>query len=423
MHILFIGINYWPEETGIAAFTTGRCEYLASRGHQVTIYTTFPYYPDWRTMDGYRRHLLMRERRNGVDIRRSWIYVPKTVTSLRRVIHEASFIATSFLRSLPKSRPDLVIAVSPPLGLAVSAVMLSRRWRVPYMFHVADLQPDAAVDLGMLSSGRVVKLLYGVERMAYRHAAVVTTLTPAMRRRILLKGIAENKVSLCSDWAESALFDLPLTGGGEVFRKTHGLRDRFLIVHAGNMGVKQGLDVVLRAAEIARRAHPEMAFLLVGDGAMRAKLEHAARRLELDNVRFMPILPVSLFRDMLAASDVCLITQQKTVADIVFPSKVLTLFAAGRPVVASLTSGSEVARVVREANAGLIAPAENPQALLDAIRDLYTNPHKRAAMKTNGREYARKHWDRERILTEFEARLVETVVGKPTDATYMPVRA
>ena len=137
----------------------------------------------------------------------------------------------------------------------------------------------------------------------------------------------------------------------------------------------------------------------------------------------MPILPVSLFRDMLAASDVCLITQQKTVADIVFPSKVLTLFAAGRPVVASLTSGSEVARVVREANAGLIAPAENPQALLDAIRDLYTNPHKRAAMKTNGREYARKHWDRERILTEFETRLVETVVGKPTDATYMPVRA
>lgn len=113
MHILFIGINYWPEETGIAAFTTGRCEYLASRGHQVTIYTTFPYYPDWRTMDGYRRHLLMRERRNGVDIRRSWIYVPKTVTSLRRVIHEASFIATSFLRSLPRSRPDLVIAVSP----------------------------------------------------------------------------------------------------------------------------------------------------------------------------------------------------------------------------------------------------------------------------------------------------------------------
>ena len=150
MNILFLGINYWPEETGIAAFTTGRCEYLTSHGHEVTIYTAFPYYPDWRTREGYRGQLMTSQRRNGVDIHRTWIYVPKTVTPLRRVIHEASFLARSFYASLPRSRPDLVVAVSPPLGFALSAVILSRHWRVPYIFHVADLQPDAAVDLGML---------------------------------------------------------------------------------------------------------------------------------------------------------------------------------------------------------------------------------------------------------------------------------
>jgi colanic acid biosynthesis glycosyl transferase WcaI len=408
VNILFLGINYWPEETGIAAFTTGRCEYLAAHGHDVTICTAFPYYPDWRTQEGYRGRILARQGRNGVDIRRTWIYVPKKVTPLRRVVHEASFLATSFLRALPRSRPDLVVAVSPPLGLALSAVVLSRHWRVPYIFHVADLQPDAAVDLGMLPRGRMVKTLYGIERMAYRDAALVTTLTPAMRRKIVLKGIPENRVGLCPDWAESALFDLPLTGGGSLFRKAYGFEDRFLVVHAGNMGVKQGLEVALGAANLARHAHPHILFLLVGDGATRAKLDQAARGMQLDNLRFLPILGVDLFRDMLAASDVCLITQQKSVADIVFPSKVLTLLAAGRPVVASLSSGSEVARVLREADAGLVVEPENSQALLDTVVELYSNPHRRAAMGANGRAYAREHWDRGRILSEFEERLLET---------------
>src|ERR1700730_18711545 len=136
MHIAVVGINYWPEETGIAVFTTGRCEYLASKGHKVTVCTAFPYYPDWRTMDGYRWRLRMREHRNGVDIQRTWIYVPNRVTPLRRVFHEASFIASSFASVIWNARPDVLLIVSPPLGLSVAAVMLIRRWRIPYVFHV-----------------------------------------------------------------------------------------------------------------------------------------------------------------------------------------------------------------------------------------------------------------------------------------------
>ena len=126
---------------------------------------------------------------------------------------------------------------------------------------------------------------------------------------------------------------------------------------------------------------------------------------------------------MLAAADVCLITQQKSVADIVFPSKVLTLLAAGRPVVASLSSGSEVARVLREADAGLVVEPENPPALLDAVVELYSDPHRRAALGANGRAYARKQWDRDRILREFEDRLLETGSGSRAGGTYIPAQA
>src|SRR5271166_2731942 len=222
MHFVFIGINYWPDATGIASFTTGRCEYLASRGHQVTVFTGFPYYPNWRVPEPYRKHLFGDEERNGVTILRSWLYVPGHATAARRVLHEASFVASSALRALArrKQRPDLLLVTTPPLALCLSAILLSRFWKVPYLQHVPDLQPDAALDLGMLRPGRLTEYLYRIERLGYRKAALVSTLTEAMRQKIVAKGVASDKVVLFSDWARPELFDVPAHGGGSRFRQS-----------------------------------------------------------------------------------------------------------------------------------------------------------------------------------------------------------
>jgi colanic acid biosynthesis glycosyl transferase WcaI len=397
------GINYWPEETGIAVFTTGRCEYLAARGHEVTVCTGFPYYPRWRVDEAYRGRLVAEERRHGVRVLRSWLYVPRRVTTLGRILHEASFVASSTARALSAGRPDLLLTVSPPLGLALSSVLLRRAWGVPYVFHVPDLQPDAAVDLGMLPSGPVVRLLYSLERLAYRRAALVSTLTPAMRRRIIGKGIPPERVALFPDWAEPELFGLAPVDGGRAARERFGLGDRFVVLHVGNMGVKQGLDVVLEAAARSREC-PDVLYLLVGDGAVRPALE--ARAAGLDNVRILPLQPQPVFRQLLEAADVTLVTQQRVVADIVFPSKVLTLFAAAKPVIASLNGSSEVARVVEEAGAGLVAPAEDGAALAAAVRVLRDSARRRWRMGADGRRYALERWDRERILPQMEAALV-----------------
>src|SRR6266849_3787083 len=122
MRILYLGINYWPDESGIAPFATGRCEYLAECGHEVVACTGLPYYPQWRVAAAYRRRLLVREERAGVSIRRSWMYVPRRLTSLRRMVHEGTFVCSSFMRALCGPRPDLLLVVSPPLGLAASAI-------------------------------------------------------------------------------------------------------------------------------------------------------------------------------------------------------------------------------------------------------------------------------------------------------------
>jgi colanic acid biosynthesis glycosyl transferase WcaI len=372
------------------------------------VFTGFPYYPTWRIPEQYRGHFFSREERNGVTILRSWLYVPAHVNAIRRILHEASFIASSVLRAVArkgKHRPDLLVVTTPPLALSLSAILLSRLWKIPLVQHVPDLQPDAALDLGMLRPGRLTNFLYGIERLGYRKAALVSTLTEAMRNRIISKGIPSEKVVLFSDWARSELFQVPANGGGAQFRRSLGLRDEVLVVHAGNMGVKQGLEVILGAAEQSRDDR-SVRYLLVGDGSVRQQLEQRAKSARLDNLKFVPLLPDDRFLDLLAASDISLVTQQTSVADIVFPSKVITLMSCARAIIASASPGSEVARVLKEADAGVLVAPEDPTALLDAIIALRDDPERRNNLGANGRMFAERFWDKQRTLSVLESHLL-----------------
>jgi len=426
VRILVLSINYWPDETGIAAFNIWRCEYLASRGHQVTICTGPPYYPEWRVPDAYRGrpwepHVWRSEEHNGVTILRSWMFVPRVLNTKKRILHEATFLASSFARSLlarmQGGKPELILAVSPPLGLAVTASALAGLWRVPFVFDVEDLQPDTAVELGMMKPGRVVSALYAIERMAYRRAALVSTITEGMRQRIIKKLGCEKcsdpkKVVLFPPRADASLYSVRDGSAREemraAFRERHGLQGKFIVSHSGNMGVKQGLEVILGAAELSRR-RPEIHYLIVGDGAMRPALEEQARAHSLDNVLFLPLLEHREFQQMLAATDIALITQQRVVSNIVFPSKTVTLLCAGCPVIASVNSESEVGLALLRSQAGEVVEPENPEALFEAIDRLSQSPEMLARMSAYGRQYAEENWDERRTLPRMEAQLIECV--------------
>ena len=328
---------------------------------------------------------------------RSRAYVPNQVTSIKRILFEASFIAGVMLRGLVRKRPDVLLVVSPPLGLAAPAILLSRLWSVPYVFDVEDLQPDSAADLKMLPLW-AVKLLYKVESAAYRHARLVTTLTPNMRQRIVAKGLAEDKVELLEPRMDESLIDLP-PEVGDAFRRKYDLGDKFLVTHSGNMGVKQGLDVIVDAAALGR-ADESLLFLCVGDGADCERIKRRVADLDLGNLRFLPLLDANDFRGLMSASGICLVTQQHSVAEIAFPSKIVTYFAAGRPVIASVNPQCEVAHVMRESGAGTVVAAEDPAALRDAIDALRRGDLGKAG--ENAREYACARWSSARVLGELE---------------------
>jgi len=271
---------------------------------------------------------------------------------------------------------------------------------------VEDLQPDSAAELNMLPSW-TLKLLYRVENSAYRHAARVTTLTNGMRKRIIGKGVSAEKVDLLEARVDESLFDIKPSEGA-VFRQRYELGNEFLVTHSGNMGVKQGLDVIVEAAAL-NRADDSMQFLLVGDGAVRARIQRRVTELELRNVRFLPLLDAADFRGLLAASDVCLLTQQKAVSEIAFPSKIVTYLAAGRPVIASVNPDCEIAETIRESGGGKIVAPEDAAGLLAALMEL--RGADLSEYRRNGREYANQRWSSARVLGHLERSLVSVAAS------------
>src|SRR2546421_764847 len=322
MRIIVWGINYAPEFTGIAPHNVAVCEFLVGQGHDVEMVTSFPYYPTWQKRPEDRGKLYRTDLLNGVPVHRCWHFVPGRVSALKRIFHEGSFVFTSTLRALFLRHPDVFVVVSPPLLLGVAAWLVGKLKRAPFVFHVQDMQPDAAVGLGMLKANWFTRALYGLEAFAYRHAARVSGITRGMLNAFRNKAVPDRKLVYFPN-----AIDLKEGEGapprGE-FRKRHGFAsEEFLAVYAGNLGVKQGLDVLLEAAALLQdqRIH----FLVCGDGAQRDTLAARAREMKLPNLSMLPLQAGADYRALLLDADICFITQQAGVGNSFFPSKLLGL--------------------------------------------------------------------------------------------------
>lgn len=407
VRIIVWGINYAPEETGIGPFNTGMCGWLAAKGHDVEMVTTFTYYPAWRKAPLDRGRLFRTETIDDVRVRRNWHFVPRRVTAIKRILHEATFIGTSFLRLLFMTRPDVLVVVSPPLPLGFAARILCFLWRRPYVFHVQDLQPDAALSLGMLKPGAFARILYWLESVAYRGAAVVSGISGGMLRAFASKQVPTGKLMLFPNWIgrlPTAVSPAPAPSSKAQFCTKHGLDPlKPLAVYSGNIGEKQGLAGVLDAA-----ATPQgrvISWVIAGDGAGRTAIEARKARDSLGNVTLLPLQPSGDFEEMLLAADTCLVTQQRGSGQFFFPSKLLTLLTLGRPVVAVADYSSELAVALREAGAGEVVEPGDAAGLVQAIEKMSSaDSAQRTAWSESGRRWVSR-FERDRVLGEFEAQL------------------
>jgi colanic acid biosynthesis glycosyl transferase WcaI len=382
MRAIVWGINYAPEFTGIAPHNVALCEFLAASGDEVLMVTGFPYYPSWEKTSEDRGQVYRTDQINGVSVHRCWQFVPRRVSALKRVFHEASFVFTSTLRALSLPRADVYVLVSPPLLLGVAGWLVGKIKSAPFVFHVQDMQPDAAVGLGMLKASWFTRALYALESFAYRHAARVSGITQGMLKSFRGKGVPESKLVYFPN--AIALDDAaPPPARGE-FRRRHGFApDEFLAIYAGNLGVKQGVDVLLETAPLLR--DPRIRILICGDGAQRESLAQRVRELKLPNVNMLPLQDD--YRALLVDADVCFITQQVGAGNSFFPSKLLGLLAESKPVVTVTAPECELALSLAEGKFGANVPPGHAQELADLLEALAQDPQRLAEYGAAGRRY------------------------------------
>lgn len=405
MRLVIYGINYKPELTGIGKYSGEMAEWLAAQGHEVHVVTSPPYYPQWRVSDGYSSWLYRRETLGGVNVWRCPLWVPGKLSGVKRIMHLASFALFSFPIMLSQVlwRPHIIFVVEPPLFCAPTSLFVSWFCRARSWLHIQDFEVDAAFELGILSSPRLRRKLLQVERWLMNKFDRVSTISAQMIARLESKGVPSEKQVFFPNWVD--IDHIYPIESPSIFRKQLGIPDSSIVfLYSGNMGEKQGLEIIVEAAQrLADREN--IVFVMCGQGAACSRLRDLADGLK--NMYWLPLQPLDKLNDLLNMADVHLLPQRRDAADLVMPSKLTGMLASGRPVLATAHEGTQIAEVLE--SSGVIVPPESTDLFVTALLDLAGNAEQRQELGKKAREYAVKYLGRDAVLSRFEEFLQKCV--------------
>ena len=378
--VVVVGLNYAPEPTGSAPYTAGLAEMLAAAGARVDVIAGVPHYPAWRIESEYRWRLRTTETRNGVAVRHFRHFVPHRQSALLRMLWDGTFVANAGL-ARPLRRPDVVIASTPSLGSAVVGARLAKRTGAGFGVVVQDLVGAAARQSGIKGGGRVADAVARVERRVLRQADIVSVVSPAFRPHVAAYGVDDNRVQVFRNWTH---IDPPRRPRNETRAKLGWTDDEFIVLHTGNMGLKQDLGNVIAAARLI--GDRSVRVILCGDGNQRAALQAEAG--DLATIEFLPPVDNDLYPELLRAADVLLVNERDSVSDMALPSKLTSYFASGRPVLAAISRGGACdIELGGTDGAGETVASADPAALAAAVERLRGQPQLLATMGAKGSAY------------------------------------
>jgi glycosyltransferase involved in cell wall biosynthesis len=412
MRVLIIGINYRPEPTAVGPYTAGLAEHLAARGDEITVITGLPSYPGWRLMRGTPRRLIATERLGGVTVVRAAHYIPAAQTAAKRALYEGTFGLTGLLASLRMSRPAAILGVVPSLSGGILARLTGLRLRAPYGLLFQDLMGPAARQSGIAGGGTVARATSAAEAWAAAGARAIGVVAETFTPYVTSLGVPAQRIHHVPNWARLAG---PSLAPAETRRRFGWPDDCQVVLHAGNMGLKQGLEQVVESARLAAQRGDPVRFVLAGDGSQAEALQ--AMGTGLPTLDFLPVQPDGLHASMLAAADILLLSERATQLDMSLPSKLTSYFAAGRPIVAAVPPGGPSAREVERSGAGITVPAGDAGAILDALARLRADATNGARLAAAGPQYAEANLGAAACLAKAGA-FVDAIAGDraPTPA-------
>ena len=413
MKFMLHSLNYSPELTGIGKYNGEMCAEFVKRNMCVTAVVAPPYYPEWNVHAGYKKFLYQSKTEHGVKVTRCPLYVPKKVTTLKRLIHLASFATSSAMALLSKlfEKPDVVMLVQPTLFCAPFTLMYAKLTGAKSIMHIQDYELDAMFGLGLLGDenaeqGNIAKFAKKIERWLTGQFDAISTISYSMIENAKAKGISEEKIIFFPNWSDTQ-FVTPSTCGATLKKEWGFEENDKIILYAGNIGKKQGLEIVLAVAK-HYIADKSIKFVLVGDGVHLTSLQNQARKLQLENVYFKPLLPWARVPEMLALADVHLVVQNKGVADALLPSKLTNILSAGGHALVTAEQNTELGKLaVKHPSIYTLVEPENIPAFilgLDSLLTMNSKKHNEIA-----RKFAEQHLAKDMILTKFSEDLKQLV--------------
>ena len=353
-----------------------------------------------------------RELRNGVTV----IRVRSTAFDRRRLalraVNYASYLVASLREALSAPRPDVVLCMTDPPVIADVALVVARRFDAPLVVISQDVFPEIAVELKRLENPAIVGLLRLAIGMYLKRADRIVAIGETMRRRLEEKGAARERVRVIPNWVDTE--ELTPQPRDNEWSRDHGLTDRFVVMHSGNVGHAQDLATLVRSATFLRDVE-DLAIAVVGDGARRAELMQLAEVLDVEQVRFYPYQPRVWLPRSLSAADVHVVGLARGLSGYVVPSRLYGVLAVGKPVIAAADPESETAQLVERVGCGITVPPGRPELLAAAIRRAYDGDVDLAEMGRRGREYVTEEADSRVAMSRYRE-LLRTVIDERATA-------
>jgi glycosyltransferase involved in cell wall biosynthesis len=397
MNILYVSQYFYPEMGAAAARVYELSRYWADMGHSVSVLTSFPNYPDGVLHPNYKakmKKLILREQLNGINVIRTIGFPTHLRSSFRRSLSYTSFFLFSVISSNFLNGFDVVIGTSPSLFTGLAGLIIARMKKAPFVFEVRDLWPEVIPAVGKGDKNSITYTTF--DKMAsflYEKSNLIVTVTESFRNEMITgRGIEPEKIKIVENAVDTDYFkpfkaEPALTG-------MPGLKNKFIVSYIGTIGYTHGVEVVLKAAREAALRFPNLAFLLIGGGSDKERLERISKEEKLENVVFLEQQPREMIPGYINSSDISLVLSskeplfQKTIF-----AKVFEPMACGKPVIVG-TSGETRNLVVEKADAGIGFEPESAGGLIDSIAKLYNDPKLRDKLGENGRAYVTREFTR-----------------------------
>jgi len=388
-----------------AARASELAHHWAQAGHDVSVLTGFPNHPtgvvpaEWRSR---LRRLIYNEKIGQVNVFRTWLWPLPNRKAHERMRNYASFCISAVLRGLALPRPDVIVATSPQLLVAVSGWWLAFARQVPFVFEVRDLWPESLTAVGMGNENSLLHHgLAAVARFLYERSNHIVVVTPAFKQHLIQRWrVPEERISVVENGVEADLFAPQPPAANRALRQQLGAEGKFLVCYAGTMGMAHGLETLLEAAAQLQVQNPKVMLLLVGEGAEKERIKSRAQDQGLENVHFLDQQPREKIPAFISASDVCLVLLKKTdVFKTVIPTKMLEFMSCSRPVIVGVDG--QARQIVEESGGGIVVEPENAAELAQAINQLATNPVHTAALGQRGREHILRHFSRRQTAEKY----------------------